>query len=493
MKTHCRHHIGIIIALLALFFLRIFAWATADLWYDEILTLRLFVLSKTSIGAIFRDYCIANNHFLNSALEWLWLKVPFVDYSSELLLRIPAILTSCGTLLLIALCWPKWLGQKLSYAMALLFALSPIFTAFAYQLRGYSIAMFLATAAVTAAYARHQTPNLRNGAMIFILSLLLPLTMPSAGMVGGALTFALFFGPDWRLFSWTNIRRALPAFCGTALGCAYYLTLWTQFQHARIDSGGWTNGAVAFFHVIFAFALHLSIFLTGYAALACKKLRQRNADTLQPNASPRFAWLLSIAVIFIIALLLAVPSSAGRVAFPRVFLVMLPLLSFAAALLCTHTQLTSLSPKTLALAIALPTVIITLFTEQLNRYLLTHRATPPQNLLFQYYRGQNDASALLYRLEQLQRAGSIPGTPRMVVSPYDSPAVEHYWLLAGRVPVYADGSSSIILTTRINDTLPRNSTALFFLRDPDAAALNDRYKLQLIERIGVHALYIEKL
>lgn len=490
MKTSSHHHLGIVIALLVLFFIRIFAWATADLWYDEILTLRMFVWGKSSLSSIFRDYCIANNHFLNSALEWLWIKLPFSNYSSELFLRLPAIIVSCGTILIIATCWQKWIGKKLAYAIALLFALSPVFTVFAYQLRGYSLAMFLATAAVTVAYARHLTPNWRNCTMLFILSLLLPLTMPSAAMAGGALTVALFFCHDWRIFSWQNIRRALPPFCGSALGCAYYLTIWAQFQHARVDSGGWTSGILAFSHIILAFALHLGVFLVGYAALACKTLRQCNADETQHTLSPRFALLLSASALFIIAILLAIPSSAGRVPFPRVFLVMLPLFSFAAALLCTRTRLMALSPKTLALAIALPAVIITLITEQLNSYLLNHRATPPQNLLIQYYRGQNDASALLYRLSQLQRDGSIPHSPYLVVSPYDEPAAGHYWLLAGRKPFYPDGTSSLILTTRLDASAPRNTKALFFLREPEAATFNTRYQLKFIERIGNHAFYI---
>ena len=470
---------------IALFLLNIFGWATADLWYDEVLTLRLFVLPKESLGAIFRDYCIANNHFLNSAIAWLWLKLPFVNIGSELSLRLPSILFACGTLLIIALYWQKWVGAKLANMMAFLFALSPVFAAFAYQLRGYSLAMFLATAAVSAAYARHLRTSWRNGSALFIFSLLLPFTMPSAGMVGGALTIALFFGHDWRLFSWANIRRALPCFLGTALGCAYYLTIWEQFQYARIDAGGWTSGIEAFCHIVGPFALHLGVFLAGFLTLACKRLRIQTNET---DKSARFAWFLTCASLLIIVALLSLPSASGRVPFPRVFLVLLPIFSFAAALLAHHSKLELLSSRALFAAVALPAVVIILTTNAINRYMLSHRMTPPQNLLVQYYRGQSPASALLYRLQQLQENDTIPAEPQIVVSPYDAPAIEYYWLLSGREISYRNGTHAILQSTRLNGALPAHKRVYFYLRRPEAAELSAHYKFTLIESIDNHVL-----
>jgi len=54
----------------AIFLLRVTPWSMAEFWYDEVLTLQYFAIGgeDSSLLAIFRNYVMANNHFLNSAI-----------------------------------------------------------------------------------------------------------------------------------------------------------------------------------------------------------------------------------------------------------------------------------------------------------------------------------------------------------------------------------------------------------------------------------------
>ena len=56
----------------ALFLLRVTPWSMAELWFDEVLTLQYFAIGQedSTFLSIFRNYIMANNHFLNSAIYW---------------------------------------------------------------------------------------------------------------------------------------------------------------------------------------------------------------------------------------------------------------------------------------------------------------------------------------------------------------------------------------------------------------------------------------
>ena len=128
----------------ALFIARIMPWSLAELWHDEVLTMRYFVLGSegSSLLSVFRNYSMANNHFLNSAIYWWWVR--FLEFSfTEHVLRWPSIFFGLLCILLTVFHWRKFIGRRMAAIMSLTFAISPVFTAFAYQVRGYSLAMFL--------------------------------------------------------------------------------------------------------------------------------------------------------------------------------------------------------------------------------------------------------------------------------------------------------------------------------------------------------------
>jgi len=62
-------------ALLGLFLIRIFPFLSGNYLYDEAISLSVYVIQKDNIFQIFRDYSMANNHFLSNAIYWLWLAV----------------------------------------------------------------------------------------------------------------------------------------------------------------------------------------------------------------------------------------------------------------------------------------------------------------------------------------------------------------------------------------------------------------------------------
>ncbi|MBR4125485.1 MAG: glycosyltransferase family 39 protein, partial [Victivallales bacterium] len=240
-----------LVAVEALFLCCVLSWLMSDLWYDEVLSLNL-VLSHDSPWAIFRDYRFANNHFLNNFLEWLWLRGLNLNAGSEFLVRLPAVFFGMGTVAVALLSWRRFLGEKVALLTAVVMACSPVFTAFAWQFRGYSLAMFLSALAVTAAASRWKKPTWENGLALFCVSLLMPLVMPPAAMLPFALAFALFVGKgkalrEWK-GCWAAVRGAWPPVVGAVLGVAYYLTLWEEFQRATRESGGWTSAWLVGLH-----------------------------------------------------------------------------------------------------------------------------------------------------------------------------------------------------------------------------------------------------
>lgn len=473
----------------ALFMLRVLPWAGADLWYDEILTLRLFVWGKTSPGEIFRDYRIANNHFLNSALSWLWNRLPFVAPGDELMQRLPAIIAGAAAVAVAAWCWRRWLGSRLALAVAVLIALSPVQAAFACQLRGYALAMLLSTIAVTLAARHLEAPACGSAIGLLASCALLPLAMPSAAMAGGALAAWMAFARNWKP-KWRQLRTALPALAGTALGTAYYFTLWRQFCHARIDAGGWQSGIAAMAHIMLAFALHLGFLLTGFCTTRSREDAggTDNAGGRLP-ATRRSALVLAGGTLLVIAALLALPSPNHRVPFPRVFLVMLPLLTFAAALLCRNTRLASMRTMTLLLLAAAPAVAATAICDAITARRLDHCANPPQNLLLQYYRGQDDASQLLSYLQKLEVQEAIPAHFRMLAAPVDHPAVEFYWQLAGRQLIHR-GRPAVVPTNALPPYFPAGEKIYAFLRPPDAAGMPTHLRLTPVAHFKHHILYL---
>ena len=212
-----------LVAVEALFLCCVLPWLLSDLWYDEVLSLNV-VLLHDSPWEIFRDYRFANNHFLNNFLEWLWLRGLGLNAANEFLVRLPAVFFGMGTVAVVLLGWRKFLGEKIALLTAVVMACSPVFTAFAWQFRGYSLAMFLSALAIHACAIRCQKNTVANGVALFLLGLLLPLVMPPAAMLPCALAVALCAEKGMALRSWMGlwdgVRAAWPPVAGAVLGVA---------------------------------------------------------------------------------------------------------------------------------------------------------------------------------------------------------------------------------------------------------------------------------
>ncbi|MGN0891976.1 MAG: hypothetical protein ACI4Q0_01705 [Oligosphaeraceae bacterium] len=411
-------------SLLCLFLLlRSLPWLLGDLWYDEVLSLQLFLLPKESLWEVFRDYRIANNHFLANAIQWLWLRLSPAAAGSEPLLRLPSLLLSLGTLLLVQRQWSRWLGAPLALWTAFLLAASPLFAAFAIYMRGYPLALFLSTLALTLLLFRLERPTFRNGLGLFLCALGLPLVMPSAATAPLALCVAGALlcreGPLPQ-----RLRRACrllwPLLLGASSGCAYYLTLWEDFQRARVDSGGWSSGWLVALHLLAAFALHLLP-----ALLLLPQARARGGLS-RPLA------LAGGALAAILAALLAA-APGGHAPFPRVFLPLLPLLTLGTVLPLKGSPAFPQSPdprvtspgRLLPLAI-LPGLLLGFLGDKITQWQMAQGAPPPQNLLQQYYRGDQGNSLWAQALAAQAPDDGSPAPP-LAINPTDAPSFLLYW------------------------------------------------------------------
>jgi hypothetical protein len=131
-----------------------------DLWYDEAFTLQTFV--SHGFETIVTDYSYPNNHVFYSLVA-----LPFsVVSDANVVLRLPSLLLSVGTLLLTwrlvrravspeaAACAVAWLG------------LNQLFLNFAVQVRGYALSMCLAAALGNLVLRQDPDPWWRRGMVV---------------------------------------------------------------------------------------------------------------------------------------------------------------------------------------------------------------------------------------------------------------------------------------------------------------------------------------
>ncbi len=423
--------------LLCLFFaLRILPWLQGDLWYDEVLSLELFLLPKDSLWDVFQDYRIANNHILANAIQWLWIRLLPFAAGSELLLRIPPLLCSLATLLLLARRWSRWLGRPLALWTGFLLAASPLFAAFGLYQRGYPLALFLSTLALTLLEERREKSTPANALGLLLCSLGLPLVMPSAALVLLALFLAALLLPPRPLLA--KAKLLWPLILGGALGCAYYLTLWAEFQRARVDSGGWASGWQVAGHLLLAFGLHL---------LPALLLWRRSQE-------PRPSLALAAGCLGAVLLALITAAPGGHAPFPRVFLPLLPLVTLAAVLPLKERQPQEvfLSLQGIALAL-LPGLLLGFLGDRLTQWQFAQGQPPPQNLLQQYYRG--DEGNRIWSQTLAARISQGESLPPVAVNPTDYPAFSLYWRFQG-LPLTDNNGTPRLFPA---NTLPRELLA----------------------------------
>lgn len=410
---------------LLLYFVRSWAWASADLWHDEAVTVNEFcgVLREIRPLAIFRRYDVANNHFLNSALYWLWFRIVPLQMP-EIILRLPSLLAGVGTLALITMQWRHWLGVRLAGLGGILFAVSPVFTAFAYQVRGYGLSMLLSALALTAVLAlltgKRRWPA---QALLAICCLLQPLVMPSAVILYPLVALVLTAGLRRRGLPWPGVMAALvPSALGTVAGGSYYLTLLPELRQAAANAAVnfqvlW-DAPAALANVLCGLAAHLgwALLLPAAAAVALVRGRGRGGLGTYIGAVMVSGTLATIAAVFLLA-------GGKQTPFPRNFLLLLPPLTLGVLLYARPLWW----PWRRTLWLAAGIVLVAFSLEQVlarrSDVLVQRGGHPPMNLLMQHYRGNRDISAAVSSLQQSGIAGQI----LLLTGNYDAPALQFYF------------------------------------------------------------------
>lgn len=435
---------------LALYLVRIMPWAMAELWYDEVITLGDYVFDPKGHGFwhIFRNYPVANNHILSSAVYWLWVR--FIDFNitAEHLLRMPSMAFGGMTIALVMYHWRLWLGNRIAILGGLLLAISPVFTAYAYQVRGYSLSILLAAIALSGTLEIVSGRRGLGHTLAVITMLLLPLVIPSnvilAPVLALLIAVALWHrGHNW----WQCIGHSLPVLIAAAIGFSYYFSIWELFLAASREPGGWSSAWLVAGNLCLATLAHAGLFAGALAGVLYMLLRKKHfwnrqspldlATSLALEAVPgRPTRLLlrpmpvimasTVGCLIVVAAVLLV-SRSGQTPYPRVFLVFLPVITFAALFSGrSSTILRRWSFGMLALLVICNGFIWERAAEALTDIQLQSGHTP-NNLLQQYYRGADELrylSSLLAEQQWLENATALTDA-------YDFPTFRMYWQLAG--------------------------------------------------------------
>jgi len=409
------------LAAVAVFLVRVTPWLLSDLWYDEIVTLTDFAIGPrhdASILHVFRSYPVANNHVLFSAVAWCWVR--FLQFSSaEYLLRMPSVAFGVLTLLWILRDWPKWLGQRVAGVTAVLFAMSPVFCGFSWQLRGYSLSMLLGAVAVSGVMEL-TTGSHRRGLLLSVpAAFLLPLVIPTNALLPAALLLVpVFLGAGDPSLA-VRVRRVAPVAVATLLGCSYYLTILPQFLHAAKETQGWPNGWLVFGNVLLGLLAHLGPLLLLFAGRGRAVLRPPDAS-VESWARLRLGWVLLLAgLVVVLVFVLALPSPP----FPRVFLVFVPALSLAVMLGVRDLGFWSrVQPLMLIGLVVMHGYVWDRATTWLTQQQM-RQGKYPQNLVQQFYRGDTELSGICRKV----RAGEWRDRLVVIVAEHDFPTFRYYW------------------------------------------------------------------
>ena len=405
----------------AVFLLRSFLWFNAELWYDEVLTLSRFVFNSHdgSLLNVFRDYPIANNHMLSTAVYWIWTHL--VGLPDEAILRIPSIVGGLATIAIVMRHWRKFIGDCLATIGGLMLAISPVFTAYAYQVRGYSLTFLLAAVAVSGVFEILYGNHSRGQLLIAVASLLLPLVMPTNAILAPALLLVI------AACHWKNKRGmktiiidCLPTIIATALGAGYYLTIWEQFKRVIAEPDGWSSATMVAGNVLLAAIAHAALLPLFFFPKRNPQDTEKTEDD-EPNLICFAVSTVAACALFVILSLVASRSNHAPV--PRVFLVFcLPMTAAVLAFAKSRDIHRSFTFATLAVVVLCNGILWERFATSITDYQLAHNRVP-DNLLQQYYRGCTELRDMAR--SNLENKQSL----FIVTDAYDIMSFRFYWNL----------------------------------------------------------------
>jgi hypothetical protein len=405
----------------AVFLLRSFLWFNAELWYDEVLTLSRFVFNSHdgSLLNVFRDYPIANNHMLSTAVYWIWTHL--FGLPDEAILRIPSIVGGLATIAIVMRHWRKFIGDCLATVGGLMLAISPVFTAYAYQVRGYSLTFLLAAMAVSGVFEILYGNRIRGQLLLAAASLLLPLVMPTNAILAPAL-LAVVVICHWKAKRYVKniVLDCLPAIVATALGAGYYLTILEQFKRVISEPDGWSSATMVAGNVLLAAIAHAALLPLFFFP----KRKPQDDETTEPDEPNLLCFAIStVAACALLVILSLLASRSGHAPFPRVFLVFcLPLTAAVLAFAKSRDIHQSFTFATLAVVVLCNGILWERFATSITDYQLAHNRVP-DNLLQQYYRSCTE-------LREMARANVENKQSLFIVTDaYDIMSFRFYWNL----------------------------------------------------------------
>jgi hypothetical protein len=279
-----------------------------DLWFDEALTIGEFMQLPT-IGAVYRQYVIPNNHIIYTVCLKIWNQLYFSFCSPDLYWRLFTVLTSAVLTIVIFTRWRKRYGTLPVVLLLFAFCLSLPFAIYATAVRGYMLSMLWIVVSYEFARSWVNHANWQNATGYFIFSLLAVGTIPSNLLALGAIVILLFprFGFK-RVLDWKFIFLALVPLAAAAL---FYLPLSDRVAAIMKLREGWWNAwsvaRVVYSSFIIAFLPLLIASLAGAVVfLKCRKNR-------------KYLWGLLVILMPLAVVFLRSPSP-----FPRVFLCLWP-------------------------------------------------------------------------------------------------------------------------------------------------------------------------
>jgi len=429
-----RPDILLLAGLLGLYLVRISGWLFGDLWFDEVITLTDYAIGPPvhhSIWRVFRVYPVANNHILFSAVLWGWVRLTGFT-AREWLLRLPCVVFGALTVWTAARQWRQWLGVRPAFLAALLLAVSPVLTPFFWQLRGYSLSLFLAVLAVSGAMDIAEGCRECGHRILAPVLFLLPLVSPANVLFAGAILIFIFTCPDPMHPGWrARVARVWPEVLSTVAGAAYYLTLGDRFWRVLHQTGGWEHAWAAAGNVGLAFLAHLGPFVLLLAAVLLRPRERRKVVLWTEGPPPGYLAVCALGVMAL-AMLMRRPAP-----FPRIFLVFFPAVTFSVIrVLRRHPFL--LETQAVFKLVAVTVILAAAWENAAARLTLREirsEGKHPQNLLQQYYRGSVSLSRVCQALVRARGGREAARHTVVLCDFFDYPTLRFYWNTVYGLPI----------------------------------------------------------
>ncbi|WP_302453685.1 hypothetical protein [Victivallis vadensis] len=226
----------------------------SSLEYDEIWTMENFAPKPLSV--IFTDLALPNNHPLNT----LGVKLCIACFDNPCLIRLPALLTGLGSLLLfpvVAFLWTRRRGAAL--AATFFFAFSHMAIGYAAQARGYGLQLFflLLFCAGLQLSGRYRPKRYRHlpEAMVFLGGAGAVLTLPTSILY--LAPAALLGWHCWRKRPFPCLPLKIVLAAGVVLTAGWYLLNYHALRAAQVW-GTPVTGAGQFLTLVSDTLLHLN-------------------------------------------------------------------------------------------------------------------------------------------------------------------------------------------------------------------------------------------